>query len=74
VIFENEKCEYIFLLDRSGSMCGGRINLALEALKLFLYSLPAGCFFNVYSFGTKFQKIFEKSVPYNDESLNEAIN
>jgi hypothetical protein len=53
--FETEKCEYIFLLDRSGSMDGRRINLAIEALKLFLHSLPVGCYFNVYSFGSIFE-------------------
>jgi hypothetical protein len=55
-------------------MKGGKnINLAIEALKLFLYSLPAGCYFNVYFFGRVFNKIYEKSVLYNDDSLNNAL-
>ena len=32
--------EFIFLLDRSGSMSGNRMNMAKESLILFLKSLP----------------------------------
>jgi Mg-chelatase subunit ChlD len=46
--------DYIFLIDRSGSMSGQRINLAVGALKLFLHSLPIGSKFNIVSFGSNF--------------------
>lgn len=36
-----EKGRYVFLLDRSGSMQGGKMELAKEALGVFLQSLPA---------------------------------
>jgi hypothetical protein len=61
--------EYIFLIDRSGSMQGTPIKLAVQALKVFLHSLPLGCFVNVYSFGSKFEILFETSMEYTQSSL-----
>ena len=55
------KGDYVFLLDRSGSMSGARIEKAKEALILFLKSLPEDSYFNVVSFGSKSIKMFEKS-------------
>ena len=54
--FELEPQEFIFLIDRSGSMYWGEkpIKTAKEALKLFLHSLPDGSYFNVVSFGSHF--------------------
>lgn len=36
---------FYFLLDRSGSMSGSRVELAKDAMKLFLQSLPPNCKF-----------------------------
>ena len=44
---------FAFLVDRSGSMGGDRIEKAKEALALFIRSLPVGCHFSVISFGSK---------------------
>lgn len=55
---DGAKGEYIFLLDRSGSMGGTRIKKATEALILFIRSLPADTYFNVVSFGNGSQPLF----------------
>jgi predicted phosphoadenosine phosphosulfate sulfurtransferase len=45
---------YIFLVDRTGSMQGRKLDITKEALKLFIQSLPAGCLFEIVSFGYNF--------------------
>lgn len=47
----NEKFCYIFIVDRSGSMHGIRIDIVIEALQLFMQSLPTGSTFKIISFG-----------------------
>ena len=73
---KEQKVDLIFLVDRSGSMGwgGGKgsIELAKEALLLFLHSLPPDCFFNVYSFGSRFDSLFPLSSRYTDDTLHEA--
>lgn len=71
---ESAKGEYIFLLDRSGSMGGKRIEKAKEALILFIKSLPQDTYFNVVSFGTGNKKLFPASRRYEDKAVTEAVN
>lgn len=52
--FETVTGEYIFILDRSGSMSGTLIENAIEALVLFIQSLPTDCFINIVSFGSEY--------------------
>nr|XP_043887248.1 von Willebrand factor A domain-containing protein 5A-like [Solea senegalensis] len=74
--------EFVFLLDRSGSMdCSinnimhqeTRIGSARDTLLLLLKSLPMGCYFNIYSFGSSYEHIFPKSVEYSETTLEEAL-
>ncbi|XP_060552029.1 von Willebrand factor A domain-containing protein 5A-like [Ruditapes philippinarum] len=66
--------EYIFVIDRSGSMHGDLIANAKEALFLFLKSLPTNCYFNIISFGSQYKSLFSSgSKKYTESSLNEAI-
>ncbi|CAG8540513.1 19470_t:CDS:2 [Racocetra fulgida] len=64
---------YVIILNRSGSMEGGPIKKASEALQLLLRSLPEDCFFNVLSFGSHFDSLFKKSQPYSEDSFLRAF-
>ena len=70
-----EKGRYIFLLDRSGSMQGAKINLAKEALAVCLQSLPAESEFQIVSFGTEFECLFNtpKMIPLTRDSISSAL-
>ena len=71
----SNKHEFMFIIDRSGSMHGSRIKEAKDTLLLFLKSLPTGCYFNIIGFGSNFEALFkEGSVQYSEESLKTALN
>ncbi|CAM4733942.1 unnamed protein product [Leuciscus chuanchicus] len=74
--------EFIFVMDRSGSMgammhygkgAQMRIESAKDTLLLLLKSLPMGCYFNIYGFGSRFEFFFPESVKYNQDTMNEAL-
>ncbi|XP_061072887.1 von Willebrand factor A domain-containing protein 5A-like isoform X2 [Conger conger] len=74
--------EFLFLVDRSGSMrckmhsgpgAQLRIHSARDTLLLLLKSLPIGCFFNIYGFGSTHDSFFPKSVEYSQESMDQAL-
>ncbi|KAK5607535.1 hypothetical protein CRENBAI_016814 [Crenichthys baileyi] len=73
--------EFVFLMDRSGSMDSrlnyttstSRMDSAKETLLLLLKSLPVGCYFNIYSFGSRFEHIFSESVKYNQKTMEDAL-
>ncbi|KAF8887014.1 hypothetical protein CPB84DRAFT_1849934 [Gymnopilus junonius] len=66
--------EYIFLLDRSGSMAGSRINHAKDALLILLKSLPnEGTLFNIFSFGSSSSPLWYSSQKYTPSTLDIAL-
>ena len=71
---EEAACEFVFLVDRSGSMSGSYIRSARETLVLFLKSLPEGSYFNILGFGSSYWKLFPDSVPYDEQHLDKAIS
>lgn len=73
-IEEPHDTEYIFLVDRSGSMGGDKMTKTCEALELFLRSLPAEkSYFNVVSFGSNYKYLYPKCLEYNDSNLQNAL-
>lgn len=66
--------EILFLVDRSGSMDGMKIQEIKDALLVFLKSLPENCKFNIYSFGGYSSSLWSQSMPYNESTLQEALN
>ena len=66
--------EFIFIIDRSGSMRGEFIKSAKQMLLLFLKSIPLGCYFNIMGFGSTFVHLYKQSVVYNQTNLNKAID
>ncbi|KAF7345097.1 hypothetical protein MVEN_01673400 [Mycena venus] len=66
--------EFVFLVDRSGSMKGPRIAAAKNALVVMLRSLPAkGTLFQIASFGTPCTTLWDDgSRPYNQATLEDA--
>ncbi|XP_043088389.1 von Willebrand factor A domain-containing protein 5A-like isoform X2 [Puntigrus tetrazona] len=74
--------EFVFVVDRSGSMdckmhhgndAQMRIESARDTLLLLLKSLPMGCYFNIYGFGSHFESFFPQSVVYSEDTMEEAL-
>ncbi|KAI5481409.1 hypothetical protein MNV49_004165 [Pseudohyphozyma bogoriensis] len=73
------KQEFIFLVDRSGSMGGygntSRIEVAKKALVVMLRSLPhKDSLFNIVSFGSSHASLWKESKAYNQKTLEEATS
>ncbi|KAJ7682857.1 von Willebrand factor type A domain-containing protein [Mycena rosella] len=66
--------EFVFLVDRSGSMSGKRMAAARHALVVMLRALPhEGSLFQIMSFGSRCTALWAAgSKPYNQETLEEA--
>ncbi|XP_016113139.1 von Willebrand factor A domain-containing protein 5A-like [Sinocyclocheilus grahami] len=44
-----------------------------DTLLLVLKSLPMGCYFNIYGFGSDFESFFPQSVEYNQDTMDQAL-
>uniref|UniRef100_S4R6Y9 VWFA domain-containing protein n=1 Tax=Petromyzon marinus TaxID=7757 RepID=S4R6Y9_PETMA len=78
----SEHGEFIFIIDCSGSMreplsttapYDARWRTSKETLILLIKSLPMGCLFNIYRFGTRYISLFGESTPYNQQTIEAAL-
>ena len=70
---ENAQAEFIFVIDRSGSMMGSRTENLRRALIKFLKAIPKTSYFNIISFGSTYQLYRPQSIPNSPQALEEAI-
>lgn len=71
-LVNNERKEFVFLVDCSASMIGESIHKAKESLHLFLSKIPEGSFFNIICFGSTFKKLFERSSEKVENTIEKA--
>lgn len=64
--------DVVFVMDTSGSMSGGKIEQAREALSFCLDQLGEGDRFNIVRFSTGFDLLFPEMRERNDEALDKA--
>jgi hypothetical protein len=66
--------EYLFLIDRSGSMHSGRLDMAKQCVSMLLRCLPSrNTFFNVSDFEGNYAQLWPQSRPYDDRNIREAV-
>eukprot|EP00588_Corethron_pennatum_P029386 CAMPEP_0194335090 /NCGR_PEP_ID=MMETSP0171-20130528/68327_1 /TAXON_ID=218684 /ORGANISM="Corethron pennatum, Strain L29A3" /LENGTH=675 /DNA_ID=CAMNT_0039098015 /DNA_START=60 /DNA_END=2087 /DNA_ORIENTATION=+ len=53
--------EFIFVVDRSGSMMGDKISQMCKSLRRIIETLPTGSIFNIVGFGSDVEFLFDKS-------------
>lgn len=66
--------EYIFVIDRSGSMSGNPMETAKRTLEMLLHLLPdSQTTFNILSFGSKVDGLWQSSVSFNEATMQHAV-
>jgi hypothetical protein len=65
--------EIIFVADLSGSM-SDKINSLKSSMEFFLKGLPQSCHFNIWCFGSTYEKLWERSKAYSGETLQDALS
>ena len=67
--------EYLFLVDKSFSMEGERIEIARQCMALLLRCLPGdNTVFNIFQFSATQAQLWPQSKAYDDASLHEAVS
>lgn len=67
--------EYLFLIDRSGSMSGKRIEIARQSVMLLLRCLPShNTVFNIFHFSNDYAHLWPQSRACNDSNVREAVS
>jgi Ca-activated chloride channel family protein len=66
--------ELIFVLDCSGSMDGNSIIEAKKAIEILIKALSDPTYFNIYRFGSNFEKLFESPIPCTPENIKIALD
>lgn len=64
--------EFIFIIDRSGSMYGDRIKNARVALSSFLGELPPNTKFNVISYGSNHKWLYKEAKESTEDNIKGA--
>ncbi|HEV7282631.1 MAG TPA: VIT and VWA domain-containing protein [Pirellulaceae bacterium] len=70
---ERPRKNVIFVLDRSGSMGGKKMEQAKESLKFVLNNLREGDLFNVVAYDTEVESFAQEMQRYNEETRKEAL-
>lgn len=69
------KSEFLFVIDRSGSMEGSKMEQTKKAMFHIVDKIPEGSIFNFVGFGTSFEPLFQGSRQITDESAkSEALS
>jgi Ca-activated chloride channel family protein len=70
---ERPKKTVVFVMDRSGSMSGKKIEQAKEALKFVLNNLREGDLFNIVAYDSAVESFRPELEKYNEETRSQAI-
>lgn len=72
-VAERPKKTVVFVVDRSGSMSGKKIEQAREALRFVLNNLREGDLFNVVAYDSDVESFKPELQKYNDKTRGEAL-
>lgn len=70
---ERPKKNVVFVIDRSGSMGGKKMEQAKGSLRFVLNNLREGDLFNVVAYDTEVESFAQEMQRYNDETRKEAL-